>query len=45
MFVNDIKIIRPKENTTIKKVKRELAIVFEIVNMGPISFYLDLKIE
>ena len=29
----------------IEKIKRELAAVFEMVDMGPISFYPGLKVE
>ncbi len=29
----------------IEKVKRELAAVFVMVDMGPISFYLGMKVE
>ncbi len=44
-FVDDIKIMGPKGSGAIEKVKRELAAAFEMVDMGPISFYLGLKVE
>lgn len=44
-FVDDIKVIRVKRSGYIKKVKRELALTFEMIDIGPISFYLGLKVE
>lgn len=44
-FVDNIKIMGTKKSCHIKRVKAQLAIAFEIVNMGLISFYLALKIE
>ena len=44
-FVDDINIIGVKESDYIKRVKRELAAAFEMVDMRPINFYLGLKIE
>lgn len=43
-FVDDIKIMAPKESGMIERVKRELTSAFSIVDMGPISFYLGLKV-
>ena len=43
-FVDDIKIIGIKESGFIARVKAELAAAFSIVDMGPISFYLGLKV-
>ncbi len=34
-----------KESGHIEKVKRELAAAFEMMDMGPINFYLGLKVE
>ena len=45
IFVNDIKVIGIKRLGHIKKVKRELASVFEMMDIWPISFCLGLKIE
>ncbi len=46
MFVNaDIKIMASKESGMIKRVKSELISAFSIVDMGPVSFYLGLKVE
>ncbi len=44
-FVNEIKIMGPKESGIIERVKTELTFAFSIVDMGPISFYLGLKRE
>ena len=44
-FVDDIKIIAPKGSGMIECVKAELASVFSMSDMGPISFYLGLNIE
>lgn len=43
--VDDIKIIRVKDSKYIQKVKEELTVPFLIVEIGSISFYLDLKVE
>ncbi len=43
--VDDIKVMGVKRSGHIKKVKYELAPAFEIVDMGPISFYLGLKVK
>lgn len=45
IFVDDIKIIGVKESGHIKRFKQKLATAFEMVDMGPISFYLGLKVE
>lgn len=45
MFVDDIKVIKVKKLSYIEKVKYKQVIAFEIVNIGPISFYLDLKVK
>lgn len=44
-FVDDIKIIAPKNSGIIRGVKAELNSAFLIVDMGPISFYLGFKIK
>ena len=43
-FVDDIKIMGIKRSGFIERVKAELAAAFSIVDMGPISFYLGLKV-
>lgn len=45
MFIDDIKIIELKGSKAIKKIKKELVLAFEMVDMGPISFYLGLKVK
>lgn len=44
-FVDDIKIMGVKKSGMMTKVKQELVNTFSIVNKGPISFYLGLKVE
>lgn len=44
-FVDDMKIMGPKASGMIERVKAKLIFAFCIANMGPISFYLGLKIE
>ena len=44
-FVDDIKVIAPKGSGIIQRVKTELTAAFSMVDMGPISFYLGLKVE
>ena len=44
-FVDDIKIMAPKNSDMIAQVKSELAAAFSMVDIGPICFYLGLKIE
>lgn len=44
-FVGYIKIMGPKRSGIIERVKKELAAAFEMVDMGPISFYLGLKVQ
>lgn len=43
--MDDIKIMMPKRKKMIEQVKSKLISAFSIVNMGPISFYLGIKIE
>lgn len=45
MFVDDIKIIAPKNSNIIVWIKSKLAATFSIIDIGPISFYLELKID
>lgn len=45
LFVDNIKIIDIKRLGHIEKVQLELIAVFKMVNMGPFSFYLRLKVE
>lgn len=44
-FVDDIKIMAPKNSAIIARIKAKLAAAFSMVEMGPISFYLGLKVE
>lgn len=44
-FVDDIKIMAPKESGFIQRVKAELIVAFSMMDMGSISFYLGLKVE
>lgn len=44
MFMDDIKIMVPKGSGFTEKVKADQVSAFEMVNMGPISFYLGLKL-
>ncbi len=44
-FVDDIKVMAPKGSGLIQRIKTELTAAFSIVDMGPISFYLGLKVE
>ena len=45
MFGDDIKIIGPKGSEFIEKVKDAFIAALLIINMGPISFYLGLKVN
>lgn len=45
MFVDDINMIELKKSGVIEKVKRKLIVSFVMVDIGPMSFYLGLKIE
>ncbi len=44
-FMDDIKVMGVKGLGHIEKEKHKLATAFEMVDMGPISFYLDLKVK
>lgn len=44
-FINNIKVMGIKRSGHIKNVKKKIAAIFEMVDMGPISFYLGLKVE
>lgn len=37
--------MRFKKCRVIEKIKRELTVAFEMVDMGSIGFYLNLKVE
>lgn len=45
ILVDDIEVMGVKGLGYIKRVKSELATTFEIADMGPISFYLGLKVK
>ena len=45
VFVDDIKIMGVKGSGAIGRVKAELIAAFSMVDLGPISFYLGLKVE
>lgn len=45
IFINNIKIMMPKDNGIIQQITTELTAVFFILVMGVISFYLGLKID
>ena len=44
-FIDDIKIMAPKNSGMIERVKLELTFAFSMVDMGSISFYLGLKVQ
>lgn len=44
-FIDDIKIMGVKGSGMTERVKRELMSAFSMVDMGPISFDLGLKVE
>lgn len=44
-FVDNIKVMARKKSGHIERIKAKLATTFDIIEMGPISFYLGLKIE
>ena len=44
-FVDDLNIIGPKGSPMITEVKKQLKLPFKMVDMGPISYYLGLKVE
>ena len=44
-FVDDIKIMAPKNSGMIERVKLELTFAFSMIDIGPISFYLGLKVQ
>lgn len=45
IFMDDIKIIVPKESGITQCVKEKLTAVFSIADIGLISFYLGIKVE
>ncbi len=44
-FVDNIKVMGQKNSGQIEKVQAKLVATFEMVDIGPISFYLRLKVE
>lgn len=44
-FVNNIKIITPKNSEIIERIKLELTFAFFIIDISSISFYLGLKVQ
>lgn len=44
-FVDDLNIMAPKGTGLVTRVKDELKTAFSMVDMGPISYYLGLKVE
>lgn len=44
-FIDNIKIMIPKKNSFIKKVKAELTFEFQMANIGFINFYLNLRVD
>ena len=44
-FIDDIKVMVSKGSGMMERVKIELTLAFSMVNMGPISFYLGLKVQ
>lgn len=45
IFVNNIKIMASKRNSIIEYIKTKLIFAFSMANIGPISFYLGMKIK
>lgn len=45
IFIDNIKIIGAKNSGIIGQVKAKLIAAFEMVDMGPISFYFGLKVN
>lgn len=45
IFINNIKIMALKESGITQHMKIKLIAIFSIVDIGSISFYLDLKVE
>lgn len=43
--MNNIKIMRAKNSEVINQVKEELMAIFEMIDIGPINFYLSLKVN
>lgn len=44
-FVNNIKVMAPKESEMMERVRTELTSACSIVDIGPLSFYLGLKVQ
>lgn len=45
IFIDNLKVMRVKGLSYIKSVKERLVTIFEILDIGPISFYLGLKVK
>lgn len=45
VWVDDLNIFTPAGSLCMQKIKRELSFAFKMVDMGPIQFYLGLKVE
>lgn len=43
-FVNNLNIFATAESVIMKRIKTELAIAFDMVDMGPLAFYVGLKV-
>lgn len=45
IFISNIKVKEIEKSGIINRIKQELAITFNLIDMGLISFYLGLKVE
>lgn len=45
LWVNDLNLFTPRGSPWMKKMKDELSAAFRMVDIGPIQFYLRLKVE
>ena len=43
-FVDDLNIFAPEGSGIMKRIKGELAAAFDMVDMGPLAFYVGLKV-
>ena len=43
-FVDDLNIFAPRGSGIISRIKSELAAAFDMVDMGPLAFYVGLKV-
>ena len=44
-IVDDLNIFAPAGSGIIKRIKEELAAAFDMVDMGPLAFYVGLKVD